>query len=380
MKRASIAGGEVATICEAGFGGGGTWNRDGVIVFTPGIDRGLFRVSAEEARRRPSPVRYGSRRGRSPRPLFLPDGRHFVFGIIGGDSAGTYVASLDSPERKRMPLEAVDARLQLARLPLLHARAHADGAADGSEAFELTGEPIRVAEGVEQAGVSAAFAVSASGTMVYWSGARNITQPTWFQRDGTAAGTLGPPAAYMNVALSPDGRQAAIDRFDLAPGIWLLDATRGTATRVTSGGIYESTPVWSPDASAFVFAAARDTPPNLYVKRIGGASDDERLFGTRLQTFPQSWSRDGRYIAYVTIDPKTNSTTSGCSIAPAIESRCRFSSRSSMKTTRASRPMVAGWRIPRTSPGGMEVYVTRFPKPAANGRCRRTAGVSGVAT
>ena len=101
--------------------------------------------------------------------------------------------------------------------------------------LELTGEPIRVAEGVDRLGPGAAFAVSASGTLVYWAGGRDITQPTWFQRNGTAAGTLGPPAAYMNVALSSDGRQAAVDRFDLTPGIWLLDAARGTATRATSG-------------------------------------------------------------------------------------------------------------------------------------------------
>ncbi len=60
----------------------------------------------------------------------------------------------------------------------------------------------------------------------------------------------------MNVALSFDGQQAALDRFDATPGIWLLDAARGAAIRATSGKGYESTPVWSPDAGAFVFAAA----------------------------------------------------------------------------------------------------------------------------
>ena len=98
----------------------------------------------------------------------------------------------------------------------------------------------------------------------------------------------------MNVALSHDGQQAALDRFDATPGIWLLDAARGAAIRATFGKGYESTPVWSPDAGAFVFAVGRDTPPNLYLKRIGVAGDGERLFGSAAQTlFPQSWSRDG---------------------------------------------------------------------------------------
>jgi dipeptidyl aminopeptidase/acylaminoacyl peptidase len=74
---------------------------------------------------------------------------------------------------------------------------------------------------------------------------------------------------------------------------------------VTFGGIYESTPVWSPDGSAFAFAAARDTPPNVYLKRIGTAGDEERLHRNTLQSFPQSWSPDGRFIAYDMVDPKT---------------------------------------------------------------------------
>ena len=171
--------------------------------------------------------------------------------------------------------------------------------------LEVTGEPIRVAEGVATAGPSAAFAASANGTLVYWPGGRTITQPTWVQRDGTASGTVGPPGAYVNVALSPDGRQVAVDRFDGQPAIWLLDVARGTSTRATFGGaIYQSTPVWAPDGRAFVFASALDTPPNLFVKRIGASGEDERLFRSRLQSFPQSWSPDGRFIAYVTVDPE----------------------------------------------------------------------------
>jgi Tol biopolymer transport system component len=306
LKRTSISGGDVATICEARFGGGATWNRDSVIVFAPAIDSPLFRVAA--AGGSPTPVttldpvhEESAHMG----PLFLPDGRHFLFSIAGRDNSGTYVASLDSPERKRVSLEPSmlgfsapdflffihDRTLMAQRLDL--------------QRLELTGEPTRVAEGVDRLGPSAPFAVSPSGTIVYWTGDRVITQPTWFQRDGSAAATLGSPAAYMNVALSPDGRQAAFDRFDLTPGIWLLDRARDTATRATFGGIYESTPVWSPDGGAFVLAAARDTPPNLYLKRIGVAGDEERLIRNTLQSFPQSWSPDGRFIAYVTVDPKT---------------------------------------------------------------------------
>ena len=80
--------------------------------------------------------------------------------------------------------------------------------------FEMVGEPIRVAEDVNTLGPAAAFSVSASGTFAYWSGSRAVGQPTWVQRDGTRAGTLGPPAAYVNLAFSPDGKQLAMNRLD----------------------------------------------------------------------------------------------------------------------------------------------------------------------
>jgi len=363
LKSVAISGGEVATICEARFGGGATWNRDGVIVFAPASDAALFRVAA--AGGTPTPVTeldQSHEENAHMGPLFLPDGRHFVFGLLGRDNAGTYVASLDSPERKRLSPEASllgfsspdflffmrDRTLIAQRLDL--------------KRLELTGEPILVAEGIARLGPGAAFAVSASGTLAYWAGAENITQPTWFQRDGAAAGTLGPPAAYMNVALSFDGRQAAVDRFDLTPGIWLLDAARGTATRATFGKIYESTPVCSPDAAAFVFAAASDTPPNLHLKRIGMAGEAERLFRNTLQSFPQSWSPDGRFIAYVTVNPKTSYDIW---VLPLFGDRKPIPMLQSPFVEQHARISPDGRWMAYSSneSGSLEVYVTRFPEP-----------------
>ena len=363
LKRVSIASGDVAIICEARFGGGGTWNRDGVIVFAPTIESALFRVAATGGI--PTPLTVLDRaHGESAHvgPVFLPDGRHFLFGLIGGDAAGTYVASLDSSDRKRIPVEeskhgfsSPDLLFFMQNRTLM--AQHLD-----LERLQLTGEPMRVAEGVDKLGPGAAFAVSESGTVVYWSGGRDITQPTWFQRNGTAAGTLGQPAAYMNLALSSDGRQAAIDRFDLTPGIWLLDATRGTATRTTAGGIYESTPVWSPDGAAFVFAAARDTPPNLYLKRIGTAGEEERLFRTTLQSFPQSWSADGRFFAYVTVDPKTDSDIWVLPMGSDRKPKPFLQTQFAEQHARIS-PDGRWMAYSSNESGGGEVYVTRFPEP-----------------
>jgi Tol biopolymer transport system component len=363
LKRVSLAGGDATVICDAQYGGGATWNRDGVIVFAPRIDTPLYRVPATGGTPTALTTLDAARsEGAHIGPMFLPDGRHFVFVIIGGDAAGSYVASLDSAERTRISADALalgfsapdllfymrDRMLMVQRIDL--------------QRFSLLGEPVRVAEEVDRLGPSAAFGASVNGTLVYWPGSRVITQPTWFQRNGTAAGTLGPPAAYMNVALSPGAAQAAVDRFDQTPGIWLLHRARGTATRATFGGVYESTPVWSPDAAAFVFAAARDTPPNLYVKRIGVSGEEERLFRNSFQMFPQSWSSDGRFIAYVTIKPQTRGDiwlfpmTGDRKPTPFLQTQ--FDER----TARIS-PDGRWMAYSSDESGSDSVYVTRFPQP-----------------
>jgi Tol biopolymer transport system component len=361
LKRVSASGGDVVVICEARFGAGATWNRDDVIVFAPGSDSALYRVPA--AGGAPVPVTALDEsigEGAHMTPVFLPDGRHFVFMSAGGSAAGTYVASLDSSERRRLTSEASTLGFSNPDLLFLVRDRTLTAQRIDLKRFELVGERIRVAEDVDQLGPAAAFAVSASGTMVSWSGGQTITQPTWFQRDGTASGVLGNAAPYMNVSVSHDGERVAIDRFDFTPGIWLLDR-RGAPTRETFGRFYESTPVWSPDGTAFVFAAARDTAPNLHLKRIG-VDDEERLMHSVLPSFPQSWSSDGGHIAYVIVDSRTRAdiwllAMSGDRKAvpyiqtPFAEGQARIS------------PDLRWMAYQSNESGRFAVYVTGFPQP-----------------
>ena len=48
LKTLEVAGGQVQTLCDAPAGRGGTWNKDGVIIFTPSgqLFQGLYRVAA----------------------------------------------------------------------------------------------------------------------------------------------------------------------------------------------------------------------------------------------------------------------------------------------------------------------------------------------
>ena len=305
LKRIAIDGVESKVIADAaGAGGGATWNADGVIVFASGQDVGLSRVSAEGG-----PVTAVTRLDASRNeaahlsPVFLDDGKHFVFHILSAENAGTYTASLDSPTPVRLSSEQSMLGYGGGHLFFVLGRtlmAHRVDAAGPT----LVGEAIRVADDVDSGPLSAGFSVSNHGTIVHWPGAFVLSQPTWVSRAGAVLGTVGAPAAYEGVALSPDASEVAVDRFDAEPAILRLDM-RGAITTVASGYPYQSTPVWRPAGGGLVYAAALDTPPNLFLKLFDREGPDTRLFFDRVMAFPQGFSPDGQLLTYTTVTPET---------------------------------------------------------------------------
>ena len=56
------------------------------------------------------------------------------------------------------------------------------------------------------------------------------TELVWYDRFGRRLGVLGAPGLYTNPALSPDGRRAAVTRFDPSvdsSDIWMVDDMLG---------------------------------------------------------------------------------------------------------------------------------------------------------
>ena len=93
-----------------------------------------------------------------------------------------------------------------------------------------------------------------------------------------------------------------------ASNIWLLDLSRDSTTRFTFGSSNDIDPVWSPDGSRIIF-----TEDNvLYQRPVSGVKDAEVLQKSsqlyKVPTSwkgPTSWSRDGRFLFYTALDPRT---------------------------------------------------------------------------
>jgi len=309
LKRVEAAGGLPQTIADAGSSRGGTWNRDGVILFAQASNTGLFRVSAAGGALAPVTVFDPKKESSHRWPQFLPDGRHFLFFVQAGRGGGVSVGSLDSKETMHL----LDTNVQAWYMPpgfLLFVR---DGSLmaqsfDAGKA-ELRGDPVRIAEGLlfDQTN-RAAFSTAGTGILAYRSGSA-VNQMAWFDRSGKPLGTAGPKGRFFNPELSPDGKQVALNQADQQTGnidVWVLDLVAGEPRRFTFDPAIDLIPRWSPDGKQIIFQSNRGGAFNIYQKLSSGAGSEERLFPSSVTVGPQDWSSDGRFLAYTAPDAEGN--------------------------------------------------------------------------
>src|SRR5262249_94143 len=109
LKRVDIDGG-VQTLAEANNAArGGSWSKDGVILFAPAIT-GLFRIQRTGGQA-PAVTTLAARQTSHRFPQFLPDGRRFLFIATGNqEAAGIYIGALDRSEVKRLTFSDNDAQ------------------------------------------------------------------------------------------------------------------------------------------------------------------------------------------------------------------------------------------------------------------------------
>ncbi len=297
LKKMDASGGPVQTICTALRGRGGAWNRDGVILFGNFGDP-IFRVSADGGEAtHATAVDASSQENTHHWPVFLPDGRHFLYRARRlSQTGGIYVGALDSKDRTRLlesESNAVYAGDTSSMGYLLFWRAGSLMAQpfDASK-LRLTGSAFPLAGQLGyNAGLSySPFSVSNTGVLVYDSTrAEQNRQLVWFDRAGKPVATVGEPGSYSRVSLSPDEKQLAADRGDNLSGtgnIWITELERGTSTRFTFEAKRDRSPVWSPDGAQIVFESTRDSSSNLYRKIASGAGKEELLLKSGSNAFP----------------------------------------------------------------------------------------------
>ena len=308
LKRVDPSGGTILTICDADRGVGGTWNRDGTIVFAPVPTSTLFRVAASGGQPVPVTRLDASRHETAHRyPQFLPDGRHFLY------MAANLAGAPDDPANA-IRVGSLDGRLDKVVVRTLSSAGYASGhllyAREGTllahrfdlSRLEVQGDPNPVAQKVGQSSWQslALFSVSEDGVLVMSPTFAPSSRLLWLDRSGKEVGSIGDAAPFLSPRLSPDGRRLAVDLLDPlhdASDIWIYDLASGAGTKFVSGTqAHELAPIWSPDGSRIVFASDRKAKGvrfSLWIKPLEGGK--EELLGDAPENrTPEDWSRDGR--------------------------------------------------------------------------------------
>jgi hypothetical protein len=201
LKKIEVAGGPPQVICDASLGRGGTWNREGTIVFS-GIDRTVYRVPASGGQ----PVKLTKldpthQENAHYWPEFLPDGKHFLYLARSGGQGknaicvGSIDGKPDTSQRVELmkasanakyvpPPDGVHWRSGSGRLLFLQGTTlFAQGFNAGRLALE--GEAVPVAERIGYlSNINFAnFSVSRNGVLVYHEGTQR-GRLIWTDRDG----------------------------------------------------------------------------------------------------------------------------------------------------------------------------------------------------
>jgi eukaryotic-like serine/threonine-protein kinase len=310
LKRVEASGGPPQVLADAPSPQGGSWSKDGIILFNPNQYQVLWRVPAAGG----APVavtRLAPGEDGNIWPCFLADGKHFVF---LGDASTTSnhsirLGSLDSTDSEKLVAGAVT-NLAVAppdRVLFVRSGALIAQRLDLS-AKRLVGEPIPLGEQIALVDQPHGFefSVSATGVLLYRS-ANPDFQLAWFDRSGKRRGNVGEPTRYGKLELSPDEKRVAFERLD-ADGrhanLWLVDLARGSTSRLTSTMGSDYAPVWSPDGGRLLFGSARPGLADLFEIGAGGSAERQVFHDTQDKN-PLDWSRDGRFALFLATSPTT---------------------------------------------------------------------------
>ena len=244
-------------------------------------------------------------------PQFLPDGRHYLAGVVAStlETSGVCVSE-SGAAGCRFVLRSVSWATFSPRGQLLFLR---DGALFAQrfdpDRLALSGEPARLTDGVYVSTWRHPTAWVGGDTLAFVGGAPLRYQFTWFDRSGRESGRLGSPAEAVGFDLTPDGNRVVMPVGDPG-GLELRDARRGSSARLT-GSKGGGDPRFSADGQSILFNrnglvrglfrlqldSGAETPvlrPDLSSATAGSAATFY---------FLSDWSRDGRTALFTPGDP-----------------------------------------------------------------------------
>ena len=306
LKRIALNGATPVVLCDSPAGRGGAWHGD-TILFGNRFDV-IYRTNSSGAA--PAKLTKLDPSESTHRwPLFLADGRHFLYltsptGAVTARNA-VWISSLDQPAKRRKLL-STPANVAIAGDYLFYVRERALVAQRfDPKRLALTGEPIPIAPSISLDTLySRAMFDATESTLVLQRGGESTARLVLLDRKGVMQTDYDVVRALLGPRLSPDQTQVAmvlLDARTAVQNIWIMDRARHTVSRFTFGA-RDVGPVWSPDGKWIAYAAEdQGSTRKLVLKPTDGSAGEHVLLrgGNDTLAQPVSWSSDGRTLMVV---------------------------------------------------------------------------------
>jgi eukaryotic-like serine/threonine-protein kinase len=384
LKRIEASGGPPQTLADASLGRGGSWNREGVILFVPNSREVVHRVSASGGEASPvTKLDAGASEVSHRWPVFLPDGRRFLYlaqnSPGAGEKNGIYAASLDGGERKLL----FNANSNVVYAPPGYLLSHRDrtllARPFDPKSLRFTDEAFPIAEDVQYFATfaQAVFAASDQGLLAYQTGVSGgQTQLTLLDRAGKPAGTVGAPGHLATPRMSNDGRRVAVRILDpqSVGDIWIYDLERNTRTRFTFDPSDDFGPLWSHDDSRVLFSAARKSPGDIYQRDSAGTAKEEPLLSSNAFKMALDWSPDGRVLLLQVDNPRMPTQMDLWTYSAADGKATPFLQSAFNETMGRFSPDGRWIAYVSNESGKEEVYVVPFPGPGGEWQISTAGG------
>ena len=308
LRRASVAGGAASTIANAPMPWGGTFDNDGHIVYTSGLNSGLLRISVDGGQPEQLTRPDGAEKGYAHvYPQRLPGTKDILFGFWGQ----TFFNAVFSPDTKQWRRVTPPTKI-LAGVTIHVPGGYLAGNDGGGGIVIAPWTPARDTElNLETPVLDRVYwalsterswlNVSDTGTAVYVPGDPQKRHLVWVDRQGRATTIPGEAALFSQATLSADGKHI------VAGGMaaqWIVETASGARTRLVSewrsyhGG-------WLPGGNRLVVSSNKGGDWELYTVGVNGGELTPLLEKPRAQ-HPQTVAADGTII-YLERQPETGS-------------------------------------------------------------------------
>ncbi|MGH9867099.1 MAG: protein kinase domain-containing protein [Candidatus Polarisedimenticolia bacterium] len=317
LKTIDLRGGSPRVLADAPTGRGGSWSREGVILFAPNLTSPIHRVPAAGGASEPV-TRYDPKTEITHRwPLFLPDGRHFLYVSRAKTSGNREVgrlmlAALDAPDATVLVEDATNAQLVEPGFLIYGRSGNLYAWKFDASSLRLEGQPLPIVQeklSYWEPKNFIPFTASDDGTIVYLPQAVRSNEMRWYDRGGRPLGTLGFAGYHINPRISPDGTKIVYMKADSPQSlsdIWIRDLEYDRAYRLSQqSGLY-AVPAWAPDSDRIAFLCQPKGVQDLCITSVSGGGEIRTLYESATWKDTGTWLPDGKSLLFGLQDPQTN--------------------------------------------------------------------------